>query len=80
MFELKSRQVKTLNESFEISNILFKAARVDYTESLMTQRDALEAQLELVETKKLQLTASVNLYRSLGGGWKGLVENRQSNY
>jgi outer membrane protein TolC len=31
----------------------------DYLEVLMTQRDALEAKLELVETKKQQLNAVV---------------------
>jgi outer membrane protein TolC len=36
----------------------------------MTQRDALESKLELVETKKDQMAAVVNIYRDLGGGWK----------
>lgn len=66
----KHQQVLALNESIEISNILFKAARVDYIESLFTQRDSLEAQVELIEIKKQQLIASVDLYKSLGGGWK----------
>lgn len=69
-FDLKSQQVASLNRSIEVSNDLFKSARVDYFEVLMTQRDALESQLELIETKKEQLTASVRVYRNLGGGWK----------
>jgi len=36
---------------------------------LLTQRDALESRIELVETKKLQLNAKVSLYKALGGGW-----------
>jgi outer membrane protein, multidrug efflux system len=36
----------------------------------MTQRDALESKLELIETKKEQLNAVVNIYRDLGGGWQ----------
>lgn len=36
----------------------------------MTQRDALEAKLELIETKKDQLNAVVNIYKGLGGGWQ----------
>ncbi len=80
IYRLKMRQVKALNASIEISNTLFRAARVDYIEALFTQRDALEAQVELVEIKKQQLTASVNLYRALGGGWKGLNEKFESNY
>lgn len=69
-YELKSQQVDALNTSIDVSNDLFKSARVDYFEVLMTQRDALEAKLELIETKKDQLTAAVNVYRELGGGWK----------
>jgi len=35
-----------------IANDLFKFAWADYLEVLLTQRDAVEAKLELVETKK----------------------------
>lgn len=69
-YELKQQQVETLNESINISTGLFKSARADYMEVLMTQRDALEAKMELVETKKRQLNASVNIYQALGGGWR----------
>ncbi|MEY2922965.1 MAG: hypothetical protein RL108_1591, partial [Bacteroidota bacterium] len=69
-FNLKSKQVTALNKSIEASNDLFKSARIDYFEVLMTQRDALENKLELVDTKKEQLNASIQMYRNLGGGWK----------
>jgi multidrug efflux system outer membrane protein len=69
-FALKSKQVDALNKSIEISNDLFKSSRADYFEVLMTQRDALESKLELIKTKKEQLTAVTNVYRNLGGGWK----------
>ena len=69
-YDLKSKQVDALNKSIDVSNDLFKSARVDYFEVLMTQRDALESKLELIETKKEQLNATVHIYRNLGGGWK----------
>jgi NodT family efflux transporter outer membrane factor (OMF) lipoprotein len=69
-YDLKSRQVEALTKSIDLSNDLFKSARADYFEVLMTQRDALESKLELIETKKEQLNAVVNIYRDLGGGWK----------
>lgn len=69
-YELKSKQVDALTRSIEISNDLFKSTRADYLEVLMTQRDALEAKLELIENKKQQLNAVVNIYRNLGGGWR----------
>lgn len=69
-YDLKFRQVKALSTSITIANDLFKSARADYFEVLMTQRDALESKLELVETKKDQLNAVVSVYRNLGGGWQ----------
>ncbi|MGN6415854.1 MAG: TolC family protein [Pseudobacter sp.] len=69
-YSLKSKQVDALTKSIDISNDLFRNARADYLEVLMTQRDALEAKLELIETKKQQLSAVVNVYRDLGGGWR----------
>lgn len=67
---LKSRQVAALNYSVEISDNLFKSARADYMEVLLTQREALDARFELIDLKMQQLHARVNLYRALGGGWK----------
>ena len=69
-FELKSKQVQALSQSVDISNELFRSARADYMEVLLTQRDALESKFELIETQKQQLNAVVNIYQALGGGWK----------
>lgn len=69
-YDLKSRQVAALDKSISVSNDLFKSARVDYFEVLMTQRDALETKLELIDTKRDQLNAMVTVYKNLGGGWK----------
>ncbi len=68
-YDLKSRQVQALTQSIDISNDLFKSARADYMEVLMTQRDALESKFELIETKMKQMNAVVNVYQALGGGW-----------
>ena len=66
----KLNQVDILSNSIEISNNLFKSARADYNEVLLTQREALEAKMDLMEIKKKQLNAQVNIYRALGGGWR----------
>jgi multidrug efflux system outer membrane protein len=68
-YDLKNKEVEALTTSIRISNDLFKSSRVDYFEVLMTQRDALESKLELVEAKKAQFNAVTNVYRALGGGW-----------
>ncbi|HEV8514411.1 MAG TPA: TolC family protein [Cyclobacteriaceae bacterium] len=68
-YELRSKQVQTLTLSIDISTRLFRSARADYMEVLLTQRDALESKFELIETKKRQMNAKVNIYKALGGGW-----------
>ncbi len=68
-YDLKQQEVQTLMRSITISNNLFRSARADYMEVLLTQRDALESRLELIETKKQQMNAMVNIYHALGGGW-----------
>lgn len=69
-YRLKSKQVGSLVQSIDVAGQLFKSARADYLDVLLTQRDALEAKKELIETKQKQVDAMVDLYKSLGGGWR----------
>jgi multidrug efflux system outer membrane protein len=69
-YQLKSAQVATLTDSVDVANQLFKATRAEYLEVLLTQREALEAKSELIDTKQKQMSAMVNLYKALGGGWR----------
>ena len=69
IFELKSREVQALTESVAISGRLFASARADYTEVLLTQREALEVRFDLIETRLEQWSSMVDAYRALGGGW-----------
>lgn len=68
-YERKEKEVQALTQSISISNSLFRSARADYMEVLLTQRDAQESRLQLVETRMQQLAATVAVYRALGGGW-----------
>lgn len=69
-YALRREQVATLQAAVETSIGLFRNARADYLEVLTTRRDALDAELELIETREQQLRARVDLYRALGGGWR----------
>ncbi len=69
-YNLQTQQVEKLTQSIDISSRLFASARADYMEVLMTRRDALEAQMELIENKKRQMNAAIGLYQALGGGWR----------
>lgn len=70
LYQYKAKAVDTLVASVQIANDLLRSARADYLEVLLTQRDALDARLELIETKLKQFQTTANLYRALGGGWK----------
>jgi multidrug efflux system outer membrane protein len=69
-YEQLSKQVETLEAAIDTSSILYQTARADYMEVLLTRRDALEAEMELIETRKQQMQAMVGIYRALGGGWR----------
>ena len=68
-YSIKAKEVEILNQSIGISNNLFQSARADYMEVLLTQREALESKIDLIEIKMKQINAKVNIYRALGGGW-----------
>jgi len=68
-YQLQENQVEALTKSIDLSVQLFKSARAEYTEVLLTQREALDAKIEIIETKRNQLLANVKLYQALGGGW-----------
>lgn len=69
-YERLSDQVQSLKEAIDVSNILYRTGEADYMEVLMTRRDSLEAEMELVETRKRQMQALVGIYQALGGGWR----------
>ncbi len=69
-YDLKTKQVEALKKAIDASSDLFKASRVDYFEVLMTQRDALQTKIELIDTKKELMISNINIYRNLGGGWR----------
>lgn len=75
IYKAKLEQLKAMQDSVDIANMLFKSARVDYLESLLAQRDLLEVQIEVIETRKNQLISYVGLYKSLGGGWIASEKN-----
>jgi multidrug efflux system outer membrane protein len=68
--DLKTSQSKVLEESVETSNELYTSAKATYLEVLIAQQNAIQANLEMVESHKRQLMATVNIYRALGGGWQ----------
>ncbi len=70
MYDLKKEEVDILKKSITTSSELFKAGRANYLEIITSQKNTLHAQIELINFYKRQNIAIIDLYRSVGGGWK----------
>ncbi len=64
-----SNRVSTLQQAISNANSLFRNGMANYLEVITAQSNVLQSELELASIKKGQLSAEVELYRSLGGGW-----------
>jgi NodT family efflux transporter outer membrane factor (OMF) lipoprotein len=66
--EVKRRQLEALEASVDNATKLFQNARGEYIDVLLSQRDLMEARMDLIETKQKQLAAVISAYQALGGG------------
>jgi len=70
MYVHKQEEVQALNNAVEVANDLYLVNRANYLEIITAQRNVLDPELELANTKKNIFIGTINLYRSVGGGWK----------
>lgn len=68
----RARQIESLEKAVDFTQELLRySSATNYTDVLTSQQSLLNAQLSSVNDRLQKLQAIVNLYRSLGGGWKG---------
>lgn len=65
-----SNRVSTLQKAVKNADMLFKNGMANYLEVIEAQGNLLQSELDLATIKRSRLEADVELYRSLGGGWK----------
>ena len=68
--QIAAAQVDTLQHAVINAKLLFRSDRANYLDVITAQGAALVADLNLASIKRQELEARVELYRSLGGGWK----------
>lgn len=68
--EIATVRVAALQKAIGNADLLFKNGMATYLEVITAQSNVLQAELEQAVLKKQQLDATIELYRSLGGGWK----------
>lgn len=69
-YTVKKLEVQQLKEAVTTARDLYLSGYANYLEVIMAQKSVLEAELELMRQKRDIFVALVQLYRSLGGGWK----------
>ena len=68
--QVAASRVVTLKEAIKNAKLLFTSGLANYLEVITAQSNVLQAELTLAEIKQQRLSAMVNLYRALGGGWQ----------
>ena len=63
-------RVEAAQKSVKDANFLFRSGLANYLEVITAQGEALDSELNLENVKMQIFAAYVELYRSLGGGWK----------
>jgi multidrug efflux system outer membrane protein len=62
--------VDSAQDAAHLSEIRFKAGTTDYLEVLTNETNSFSAELTLAQAEGNELTALVQLYQALGGGWE----------
>lgn len=70
VYDLKALEVEALQKAVSASNDLFFAGSTSYLDVITVRRYVLLTELELTDSKKEQFLYMIELYKSLGGGWK----------
>lgn len=69
-YDMASQRVSSLQKAIGNANMLFQSGMANYLEVITAQGNVLQSELDIATIKRDQLIAAVDLYRSLGGGWK----------
>lgn len=67
---IRTNEINALQLSVQYSQELLRNGFANYTEVINARQALLQAELGRVNDRLQQFQATVNLYRSLGGGWK----------
>jgi len=69
-FQYRQNEVEALRKAENNSEELLKNGYANYLDLLTARQSALNAELNVIDSKLKQLLTVVNLYEALGGGWK----------
>ena len=67
---IAAERLVTLQTALSNAGLLFQSGMATYLEVIVSQSNALQAELALADIRRQHLAAKAELYRSLGGGWR----------
>lgn len=67
--QLNQQEADVLSDAISTATDLYKVGYASYLEVITAQENAIEAQLNTIETKTKMHLATIALYRATGGGW-----------
>lgn len=68
--DIKSREFAAYDTATSYSEALLDSGFANYLEVLTARQNALNAQLDLINARFNKMSAVVDVYRALGGGWR----------
>ena len=68
--DVATARAETLQQAVQNARLLFRSGMANYLEVITAQTNALQAELTKADVTRQQLSARVELYQSLGGGWQ----------
>ncbi|WKN43319.1 efflux transporter outer membrane subunit [Tunicatimonas pelagia] len=69
-YSIAFRRIIVATKGVQDASLLFQSGFANYLEVITAQEDALQSELDLADLKRQIILANIELYRSLGGGWK----------
>jgi multidrug efflux system outer membrane protein len=68
--QVADERAQTLDSAVRNAQLLFRSGMANYLEIITAQSRALQAELEKAAITRQQMSARVELYQTLGGGWQ----------
>ena len=69
-YDIARQRIEVATSGVQDASLLFQSGFANYLEVISAQEDALRSELAAVDLKRQLFLANIELYRSLGGGWK----------
>ena len=69
IFGASTRRASALQDTLRLATLRYNNGYSSYLEVLTAQRDLLQTQSTVIDVQRAHLSATVGLYRAVGGGW-----------